>query len=75
MHLLSLSKALLKRVNAAIFTNRGEGGTNLVAMEAMASGVPVIISNNTGHVDIINEDWCYPLTKQKPISEVGAEGM
>ena len=31
--------ALFRRVDAAVFTNRAEGGTNLVAMEAMAAGV------------------------------------
>ena len=31
--------ALFRRVDAALFTNRAEGGTNLVAMEAMAAGV------------------------------------
>jgi len=40
----------------ALFPNRVEGGTNLVAMEAMAAGVPVVISNNTGHVDIVRQD-------------------
>ena len=40
----------------------------------MASGVPTIISNNTGHMDIIDDKWCYPLTKQTPINEPGAEG-
>ena len=29
------------------FSNRAEGGTNLVAMECMAAGVPTIVSNNT----------------------------
>ena len=45
--------ALLRRADVAVFPNRAEGGTNLVAMEAMAAGVPVIISNNTGHADIV----------------------
>lgn len=31
-------------------------GTNLVAMEAMMSGVPCIITNCTGHVDLLNID-------------------
>lgn len=46
---------LLREADAAIFPNRGEGGTNLVAMEAMACGVPSILSANTGHLDLIND--------------------
>jgi glycosyltransferase involved in cell wall biosynthesis len=65
---------LLRRADASIFTNRAEGGTNLVAMEAMAAGSPVIISNNTGHVDIVQEDHCFPLRKQTP-SAAGSSGQ
>jgi glycosyltransferase involved in cell wall biosynthesis len=66
--------SLLKRADAAVFANRGEGGTNLVAMEAMASGVPLIISNNTGHVDLIDPSWCFPLVQQQIIHQQEAEG-
>ncbi|MBN2751486.1 MAG: glycosyltransferase, partial [Rhodospirillaceae bacterium] len=36
-----------------VFPNRAEGGTNLVAMECMACGVPAILSENTGHRDLL----------------------
>ena len=52
----------------AIFPNRCEPGTNLVAMEAMAAGIPVIISANTGHLDLIDEQNCYPLLKQTAVN-------
>ena len=39
------------------------------AMEAMSVGVPVIISNNTGHMDIIDPAHCYPL-HNTPVAEV-----
>jgi len=52
-------------VDIAIFTNRAEGGTNLVAMEAMASGVPTILSANTGHLDLISTNNCFILAQQK----------
>jgi glycosyltransferase involved in cell wall biosynthesis len=55
---------VLRSAAVAVFPNRAEGGTNLVAMETMAVGVPVIISNNTGHKDIIREKHCYPLRRQ-----------
>ena len=40
------------RADVGVFPNRVEGGTNLVAMEAMACGMPVVLSNSTGHQDI-----------------------
>ena len=39
-----------------LFPNRCEGGTNLVLMEYMACGKPVIASFNSGHKDILTED-------------------
>ena len=44
----------LAKADVALFPNRCEGGTNLVAMEALASGVPTILSDNTGHKDLVN---------------------
>jgi glycosyltransferase involved in cell wall biosynthesis len=38
--------------DVAVFASRAEGGTNLCAMEAMAAGVPTIISGSTGHLDL-----------------------
>jgi glycosyltransferase involved in cell wall biosynthesis len=63
--------AILRDMDVALFPNRCEGGTNLVAMEAMACGVPCIISANTGHLDIISDDNCYALRDQRPISSPG----
>jgi glycosyltransferase involved in cell wall biosynthesis len=60
--------AVLREMDAAVFTNRAEGGTNLVAMECMASGLPVILSRNTGHLDLIEEDNCYPLIDQRAVT-------
>ena len=56
---------VLREMDVALFTNRAEGGTNLVAMECMASGLPVILSRNTGHLDLIEDDNCYSLDDQK----------
>jgi glycosyltransferase involved in cell wall biosynthesis len=56
---------VLREMDVAIFPNRVEGGTNLVAMECMACGVPVILSRNTGHVDLIEYDNCFPLDDQR----------
>ena len=58
---------VLREMDAAVFTNRSEGGTNLVAMECMACGIPVVLSRNTGHLDLIQDDNCYPLDDQKAV--------
>ncbi|THD79287.1 MAG: glycosyltransferase [Phenylobacterium sp.] len=66
--------ALLREMDVALFPNRCEGGTNLVAMEAMACGVPTILSANTGHLDLIAPGNSYPLTRQSALDgeEAGA---
>ena len=51
-------------------SSRCEGGTNLVAMECMASGLPVILSRNTGHLDLIGDGNCYTLDLQLPMGEI-----
>lgn len=58
---------ILREVDLAIFPNRCEGGTNLVAMEALSSGVKCAISSNTGHLDIITPSNCIALKDQKPV--------
>jgi glycosyltransferase involved in cell wall biosynthesis len=42
-----------------LFPNRCEAGTNLCLMEALACGVPCIVTDATGHTDITRED-SYP---------------
>ncbi|MDP7039982.1 MAG: glycosyltransferase family 4 protein [Myxococcota bacterium] len=67
---------VMRNIDVAIFPNRAEGGTNLVAMECMASGVPVIISENTGHLDLAKPECVFGLKTQGPVSfgDVGTEG-
>jgi glycosyltransferase involved in cell wall biosynthesis len=62
---------ILRDADVAVFPNRCEGGTNLVAMETMACGVPCIIADNTGQKDLIDGDNCYVLTRQDPVSDIG----
>lgn len=57
---------LLHQANVALFPNRAEGGTNLAAMEAMACGIPCILSANSGHLDLLDDDNCYVLQEQTP---------
>lgn len=69
---------ILRGCDAAIFPNRCEGGTNLVAMEALACGVPVFVAANTGQKDLIDLLGCGALTCQKPVkptaSHMSVEG-
>lgn len=60
----ALMPPILREMDVALFPNRSEGGTNLVAMEAMACGVPAILSANTGHMDLIDGRNCYALETQ-----------
>ena len=66
----SATAPLLREIDVALLPSRCEGGTNLVAMECMASGVPVILSRNTGHLDLFGDDNCYGLDLQIPMGEL-----
>ncbi|MCT7986420.1 tetratricopeptide repeat protein [Laspinema sp. A4] len=73
-----LMPQIIREADCALFTNRCEGGTNLVAMETMACGIPTILSANTGHLDLIDPNHCYALKTQKPVQStphfLGVEG-
>jgi glycosyltransferase involved in cell wall biosynthesis len=57
---------LLREMDVALFPSRAEGATNFAAVECLACGVPTILSANTGHLEIISDDTCYPLKEQGP---------
>jgi len=57
--------SVMEGTDVGIFPNRCEGGTNLMLMEYMAKGRPVIASYNTGHKDILNKDNAILLHNQK----------
>jgi glycosyltransferase involved in cell wall biosynthesis len=65
---------ILREMDVALFPNRCEGGTNLVAMECMACGVPTILSRNTGHLDLIGDDTCFSLDRQRPVDGADPDG-
>jgi len=54
--------AVMNSTDLGVFPNRCEGGTNLVLMEYMACGKPVVATMGTGHADILNVDNCHGLT-------------
>ncbi len=61
--------AILREMDVAVFPNRCEGGTNLVAMEAMACGVPAIVSANSGHLDLTATGAPWALEDQRPVGD------
>ena len=69
---------IIREADVALFPNRGEGGTNLVAMETLASGIPVILAANSGQLDFADPDICRPLKKQGKVEATiampGVEG-
>ncbi len=58
---------VLRECDAAVFPNRCEGGTNLVAMEAMACGIPTFVSDNTGQRDLVELLGCASFKDQRPV--------
>jgi hypothetical protein len=40
-------------------------------MEALAYGITCLISKNTGHLDLIKDQNCFPLSDQKSIHRQG----
>jgi hypothetical protein len=59
---------LIKQADVATFVSRCEGGTNLMAMETLACGVPTVLSANTGHGDLLELGLAHALP-------VGAAGV
>lgn len=58
--------AIYKNTDLGVFPNRCEGGTNLVLMEYMACGKPVIASYSSGHRDILSDHNSIPVKTLHP---------
>ena len=59
---MSLQKDVVRHIaetSIGLFPNRSEGGTNLVMMEYMACGKPVIANNYRGQKDVLSSDYAY----------------
>jgi glycosyltransferase involved in cell wall biosynthesis len=63
----ALMSKIYKNTDLGLFPNRCEGGTNLVLMEYMACGKPVIASYNSGHRDVLNKDNSIMINNMKPL--------
>jgi glycosyltransferase involved in cell wall biosynthesis len=64
----SLLPMVLREMDCAVQASRCEACTNLPAKEAMACGVPVILANNTGTLDLVDLDNCIALRSQGPVT-------
>lgn len=58
----------IRECDVALFPNRCEGATNMVLPEVMACGIPVIASQNTGHLDSAPPPYAIPLMTQRPVT-------
>jgi glycosyltransferase involved in cell wall biosynthesis len=63
----TLMPQIYRECDMGVFPNRAEGGTNLVAMECMACGVPTYCSRLTGQCDLKLPYW---IDEVGPIDEV-----
>jgi len=64
-------REIYNNTDIGLFPNRCEGGTNLVLMEYMACGKPVVASFNTGHKDILTENNAILLKEMKEFKIYG----
>ncbi|RJQ51105.1 MAG: glycosyltransferase [Desulfobacteraceae bacterium] len=60
--------------DVGIFPNRCEGGTNLVLMEYMACGKPVVATFSSGHKDILTDRNSLCIRSLKPIEVSNGSG-
>lgn len=73
----AMMPSILREMDCALAPSRAEACTNLLAKEAMACGVPVILAPNTGVKDLIAEGNSLALTRQQPVRDyphAGTEG-
>ena len=63
----AIMPSILREMDCALAPSRAEACTNLLAKEAMACGVPVILAPNTGVKDLVADGNCLALTRQQPV--------
>lgn len=73
----AMMPAVLREMHVVLQPSRAEACTSLPVKEAMACGIPVIAARNTGMLDLLTDENCYPLRRQSrvvPIDELGTDG-
>lgn len=70
----ALMARIYRNTDVGLFPNRCEGGTNLVLMEYMACGKPVVASAATGHADVVNAFNALPIAIEKELPIHDATG-
>ena len=72
------TNALMARIyrnsDVGLFPNRSEGGTNLVMMEYMACGKPVVAVDSTGQHDVIKEGHALVIKTKGEVALNGPAG-
>jgi glycosyltransferase involved in cell wall biosynthesis len=58
---------IYRNTDVGLFPNRCEGGTNLVLMEYMACGKPAVVSYNSGHKDVVDDNNAILIRTMKPV--------
>jgi glycosyltransferase involved in cell wall biosynthesis len=58
---------LYHATDMGFFPNRVEGGTNMVLMEYMACGKPVLASYNSGHKDVVRSENAVLIERHQPM--------
>jgi glycosyltransferase involved in cell wall biosynthesis len=69
----ALMARIYRNTDVGLFPNRCEGGTNLVLMEYMACGKPVVAVDSTGHRDVVREGHALVI-KIKGENTIGGPG-
>ena len=67
--------SLMKQADTAVFMSRCEGGTNLMAMETLACGIPTILSENTGHLDLLEGKQPHAIGIKKTSMKINRDKM
>lgn len=66
---------VMREMDAALQLSRAEGGTNFVAMECMACGIPTLLSRSTGHLDIMHFPNAIPVEVTQKTSSDQIQGI
>lgn len=69
----ALMARIYRNTDVGLFPNRCEGGTNLVLMEYMACGKPVVAVDATGHRDVVRAEHAMVI-KIKGENTIGGPG-